>query len=101
MVLGVMPSRHARRLYGEAAPFFDSSTTFVSATKGLEQGSLLRMSQVLAEVLPASANIAVLSGPTFAREIAAGEPAAVVVASTDAAVASQVQAAFSGPTFRL
>lgn len=101
MVLGVMPSRHAQRLYSEAAPFFDPSMTFVSATKGLEQSSWLRMSQVLAEASPASAKIAVLSGPTFAREIAAGEPAAVVIASQDALVASQVQAAFSGPTFRL
>ena len=101
MVLGVMPSRHARRLYSDAVPFFDPSMTFVSATKGLEQGSLLRMSQVLAESLPTPAKIAVLSGPTFAREIAAGEPAAVVIASQDALVASQVQAAFSGPTLRL
>jgi len=101
MVLGVMPSRHVRRLYAEASRFFDSSMTFVSATKGLERGSLLRMSQVLAEALQAPAKIAVLSGPTFAREIAAGEPAAVVVASTDASVASEVQATFSGPTFRL
>jgi glycerol-3-phosphate dehydrogenase (NAD(P)+) len=59
------------------------------------------MSQVLAETLPFEGRIAVLSGPTFAREIAAGEPAAVVIASADAAVASQVQAAFSGPVFRL
>ncbi len=101
IVLGVMPSRHARRLYAEASAFLDSSTTFVSATKGLEQGSLLRMSQVLAEALQSPAKIAVLSGPTFAREIAAGEPAAVVVSSQDSLVASQVQAAFSGPTFRL
>jgi glycerol-3-phosphate dehydrogenase (NAD(P)+) len=101
VVLGVMPSRHARRLYSAAAPFFDPSMTFVSATKGLEQGSLLRMSQVLAATLPFEAKIAVLSGPTFAREIAAGEPAAVVVASQEAAAASQVQAAFSGPAFRL
>jgi glycerol-3-phosphate dehydrogenase (NAD(P)+) len=101
IVLGVMPSRHARKIYSAAAPFFDPSMTLVSATKGLEQGSLMRMSQVLAESLPAPAKIAVLSGPTFAREIAAGEPAAVVIASQDALVASQVQAAFSGPTFRL
>jgi glycerol-3-phosphate dehydrogenase (NAD(P)+) len=100
-VLGVMPSRHARRLYSDAAPFFDPSMTFVSATKGLERNSLLRMSQVLAETLPFEAKIAVLSGPTFAREIAAGEPAAVVIASQNALVASQVQAEFSGPTFRL
>ncbi len=101
IVLGVMPSRHARRLYGDAAPYFDPSMTFVSATKGLEQSSLFRMSQVMAEVLPFQTDIAVLSGPTFAREIAAGEPAAVVVASENARVASHVQAAFSGPTFRL
>jgi glycerol-3-phosphate dehydrogenase (NAD(P)+) len=101
LVLGVMPSHHARQLYSDATPFFDPSMTFVSATKGLEQGSLLRMSEVLAATLPFAAKIAVLSGPTFAREIAAGEPAAVVVASQDAAVASQVQAAFSGPAFRL
>jgi glycerol-3-phosphate dehydrogenase (NAD(P)+) len=101
IVLGVMPSRHVRRVYVHASRFFDPSMAFVSATKGLEQGSLLRMSQVVAESLPFPGKIAVLSGPTFAREIAAGEPAAVVVASEDERVASQVQAAFSGPAFRL
>jgi glycerol-3-phosphate dehydrogenase (NAD(P)+) len=101
MVLGVMPSRHARALYTVVAPYFDPSIAYISATKGLEQRSLMRMSQVMAETLPRGAKIAVLSGPTFAREIAAGEPAAVVIASQDALVASQVQAAFSGPTFRL
>ena len=74
---------------------------FVSATKGLEQASLLRMSQVAGDVLPSGTKIAVLSGPTFAREIAAGEPAAVVVASADGETAARVQEAFSGPTFRL
>jgi glycerol-3-phosphate dehydrogenase (NAD(P)+) len=101
IVLGVMPSRHARRVYSEAAPYCDPSITLVSATKGLEQRSLLRMSQVMAESVPAPAKIAVLSGPTFAREIAAGEPAAVVIASQNALVASQVQEAFSGPSLRL
>ena len=61
---------------------------FVSATKVIENGTLLRMSEVMADVLPFDANIAVLSGPTFAREVASGEPAAVVVAS-DHAVASR------------
>ncbi|HWZ33038.1 MAG TPA: NAD(P)H-dependent glycerol-3-phosphate dehydrogenase [Bryobacteraceae bacterium] len=101
IVLGVMPSRHARRLYTNALPHYDPSTIFVSATKGLEQGTLLRMSQVLGEVAPFKPRIAVLSGPTFALEVARGEPAAVVIASGDLAVAEQVQAAFSGPTFRL
>ncbi|HVP00203.1 MAG TPA: NAD(P)H-dependent glycerol-3-phosphate dehydrogenase [Bryobacteraceae bacterium] len=100
IVLGVMPSHYARGLYTEMLPWIDLSMTFVSATKGIETGTLLRMSQVVAEVTRAP-RIAVLSGPTFAREIARGEPAAVVVASTDIQVASEVQAAFSGPTLRL
>jgi glycerol-3-phosphate dehydrogenase (NAD(P)+) len=99
-VLGVMPSRHARSIYRAAAPQFDSSMTFVSATKGVEQGTLLRMSQVLAESVPFPGDIAVLSGPTFAREIARGEPAAVVIASDRLAIAEKVQAAFSGPSLR-
>jgi glycerol-3-phosphate dehydrogenase (NAD(P)+) len=74
--------------------------TFVSATKGIENGTLLRMSQVIEEVTKAP-KIAVLSGPTFAREVARGEPAAVVVASSDSQVAAEVQTAFSGPTLRL
>src|SRR5215469_14095506 len=81
IVLGVMPSRFARQVYSKATPHFDPAMTFVSATKGLEPETLLRMSQVLAEVLPFPAKMAVLSGPTFAREIARGDPAAVVVAS--------------------
>jgi glycerol-3-phosphate dehydrogenase (NAD(P)+) len=103
MVLGVMPSRHARTLYTAMLPHLDPSSTLVSATKGIERESLLRMSEVIGEVVRPrfEPRIAVLSGPTFAREIAQGEPAAVVVASIDPAVAQQVQAAFSGPTFRL
>jgi glycerol-3-phosphate dehydrogenase (NAD(P)+) len=100
IVLGVMPSHYARRLYVDAMHYVESSTIFVSATKGLEQGTLMRMSQVIADVGP-SARVAVLSGPTFAREVARGDPTAVVVASEDAGVAAEVQGAFSGPTFRL
>jgi glycerol-3-phosphate dehydrogenase (NAD(P)+) len=103
IAIGVMPSRHARRVYTEMRPHLDPETILVSATKGLEQGSLLRMSQVIAETVGAKFEpmTAVLSGPTFAREIAAGEPAAVVVASADSSVARRVQEAFSGPVFRL
>jgi len=101
IVLGVVPSRHARRVYASAIPFSDPAAIFVSATKGLEPGTLLRMSQVLEAVSPAGAKIAVLSGPTFAREIAAGEPAALVIAAGELEVAERVQSAFSGPSFRL
>ena len=101
MVLGVMPSHHARLLYAEMLPFLSPDIPVVSATKGIERTSLLRMSEVIEEVLPFEADVAVLSGPTFAREVAAGEPTAVVVASHDPELARQVQTAFSGPTLRL
>lgn len=100
LVLGVMPSHHARRVYTELKACASPGAGFVSATKGIEQGSLLRMSQVMREVL-GDAPIGVLSGPTFAREVANGEPAAIVIASEDATFAKRVQLAFSGPTFRL
>ena len=103
IVLGVIPSRHARGLYTKMLPHLAPSMIFASATKGLEDRTLLRMSEVLAEVVAPrfAPRVAVLSGPTFAREVARGEPTALVVASTDAETASRVQAAFSGPTFRL
>jgi glycerol-3-phosphate dehydrogenase (NAD(P)+) len=100
IVMGVMPSHHARNLYTKILPHIRTSMTFVSATKGIETGTLLRMSQVIEQVTKAP-RIAVLSGPTFAREVARGEPAAVVVASSDPQVAADVQTAFSGPTLRL
>jgi glycerol-3-phosphate dehydrogenase (NAD(P)+) len=100
LVMGVMPSRHARSLYTSMLPYLDDSITLVSATKGIESGTLLRMSDVVAEVTRAK-RVAVLSGPTFAKEVARGEPAAVVVASSDPETASRVQTAFSGPTLRL
>ncbi|HTB13367.1 MAG TPA: NAD(P)H-dependent glycerol-3-phosphate dehydrogenase [Bryobacteraceae bacterium] len=100
VVIGAMPSHHARALYTRMLPHIDPSMTFVSATKGIENGTLLRMSEVIAEVTQAP-RIAVLSGPTFAREVASGEPAAVVVAASDLTVATDVQTAFSGPSLRL
>jgi glycerol-3-phosphate dehydrogenase (NAD(P)+) len=87
-------------LYAKIFPFLDPSMILVSATKGIENRTLLRMSQVIHEVTGAP-RIAVLSGPTFAREVARGEPAAVVVSSENAQVALDVQTAFSGPTLRL
>ena len=112
IVLGVIPSKFARATWQRALPYLRPETTFVSATKGIEAGTLLRMSEVMAEVIRPKfepvgfeplgfiPKIAVLSGPTFAREIANGEPAALVVVSADHEVAVHVQKAFSGPTFR-
>jgi len=103
VVLSVMPSHLARGIYQQMLPFLNESMVFVSATKGLENGTLLRISEVIQEVLHASfdARVAVISGPTFAKEVACFEPTALVVAAPDEVLPSAIQAAFSGPSFRL
>jgi glycerol-3-phosphate dehydrogenase (NAD(P)+) len=103
VVLGVMPSHHARPLFTEMLPHLRSSMLLVSASKGLEEGSLVRISEVIREVVGGrfDPRLAVLSGPTFAREVARGEPAAVVVSSTNLDLAKTLQSVFSGPTLRL
>jgi glycerol-3-phosphate dehydrogenase (NAD(P)+) len=103
IVIGVMPSRFARSLYSQMAPYLKPDMRFVSATKGLERGTLLRMSEVARQSIARNfePRVAVLSGPTFAREVASGEPTAVVIASEDQELASSIQREFSGPTFRL
>jgi glycerol-3-phosphate dehydrogenase (NAD(P)+) len=102
-VLSVMPSHLVRGIYRQMLPYLDPSMVFVSATKGLENGTLLRSSEVIRECLSGSfePRAGVISGPTFAREVARGDPTALVVASTDPDLAAGVQASFSGPTFRL
>jgi glycerol-3-phosphate dehydrogenase (NAD(P)+) len=102
VVLSVMPSHHVRRVYERMLPHLAESMIFVSATKGLEIGSMLRMSEIIqASVTEFSPQVAALSGPTFAKEVARGEPTALVVASPDADLNRRIQAAFSGPTFRV
>ena len=103
VVLGVMPSRYARLVYADALPLLTPDMTIVSATKGLEKGTLLRMTEVIREVVGKrfAPRVAALSGPSFAREVAAGEPTAVVIASEDLQLAKAIQHAFSGPAFRL
>jgi glycerol-3-phosphate dehydrogenase (NAD(P)+) len=100
IVLGVMPSHLARRLYERMLPDLNESMVFVSATKGLENHSLMRVTEVIREVVGTS-RVGVISGPSFAREVARFEPTAVVAASTEPGLAEVVQAAFSGPTFRV
>jgi glycerol-3-phosphate dehydrogenase (NAD(P)+) len=103
IILSVVPSHLVRGLYGRMLPHLDPATLFVSATKGLENGTLLRMSEVILETVSArfEPRVAVISGPTFAREVAAAEPTALVVASNRSDAAQTIQSAFSGPTFRL
>jgi glycerol-3-phosphate dehydrogenase (NAD(P)+) len=107
IVVGAMPSVHARGVYTQALPFFAPKMIFVSTTKGLEPETHLRMSLVLAQVLGNSGTaqstqrVAVLSGPSFAVEVARGEPTAVVLAAQDPRLASSLQEELSGPSFRL
>ena len=97
-LLCVLPS-HAVRAFFEQTRL-DPELPVISATKGIEAGSLLRMSQVIAET-SGSKRVAVLSGPSFAAEAAAGYPTAVVVASRDRELAAWVQESFSGGAFRV
>ena len=103
IVLGVMPSAHAREIYRAMRPYVEPGSVFVSATKGLEPASHIRISEVIARELNGNsmAGIAVLTGPSFALEVAQGHPTAVVLASADKAIACEIQEEFSGPRFRL
>ena len=104
ILLGVMPSAHAREVYAAAAETrIAADTVFVSATKGLEPTTHLRISEVIAQAVPGAVarRLAVLSGPSFALEVAGGAPTAVVIASRDMALAAQLQAEFAAPNFRL
>jgi len=101
LVLSVMPSHIVRSLYTRMLPFLHPAMPIVSATKGLEAGTLLRISEVIRSVTGPAYRIAVLSGPTFAREVAAGSPTALVAAAEEEALALEIQTRFSGPTFRV
>jgi glycerol-3-phosphate dehydrogenase (NAD(P)+) len=103
IVVGAMPSANAREVYTAAAKRIPSGATLVSATKGLEPTTHQRMSQVIGQVFATSRlpRVAVLSGPSFALEVAHGAPTAVVVSSPDKALATELQDEFAAPNFRL
>jgi glycerol-3-phosphate dehydrogenase (NAD(P)+) len=86
---------------GRLREFLPASVPLVAMSKGLEIGSKRRTTQILGGVLSRDSGLAVLSGPTFAAEVARGLPAAAVVASADPAVGLSVQGILSSPTFRL
>jgi glycerol-3-phosphate dehydrogenase (NAD(P)+) len=100
IVLAAVPSHGMRRVLRDARPFLTRDAVLVSAAKGLETESLARMSQVIEEEA-ADQPIAVLSGPSFAIEVARGCPTAVVVASRHPPATVRVQENLKGPAFRL
>ena len=100
IVVMAVPSQGFRAVLVEAAPHIRPWVPIVSLSKGLEAGTMLRMSQVANEVMPGHP-VAVLTGPNLASEIAVGQPAASVVAIDDAVIATALQELFSSPTFRV
>jgi len=103
IVVLVPPSAHLRAVARSVAPHVPEAARVVVATKGIEEGTLLLMTDVAAEAMPArnSAEVCALSGPSFAREVASGLPTDVVVASKDVSAASDVAEAMHSPFFRV
>ncbi len=103
VVVVAVPAQHVRLVMSEAPPWIKPGTLVVSVTKGLEAGSGLRMTEVLADVLGSAHTpfIGVLAGPNLAREVITGQPSATTVAFADPACAAAVQQRLSGPTFRV
>ncbi len=105
IVVSVMPSQHCRRLFQQMIPHLRDETMIVSATKGLEENTLLRMTEVIMQIVKGNnlraPRIGALSGPSFAVEAARGDPTAIAIASEDAEVARSIQREFSSASFRV
>jgi glycerol-3-phosphate dehydrogenase (NAD(P)+) len=101
LVVSAIPSHGCRDVLRSAAPHVAPRAVIVSATKGLETDTMLRMSQVIAQETGGRHPVVVLSGPSFAVEVARQLPTAVLAASESAAAIELVQQEFRGPTFRL
>ena len=103
LILCVVPSQVVRQVVASALPSIPTDAVIVSASKGIELGTLLTVSQIYRELLPADMydNFAVLSGPSFAREVALEMPTAVVAAAHVERVAQRVQEFFTTPAFRV
>jgi glycerol-3-phosphate dehydrogenase (NAD(P)+) len=105
IVVSAVPSHHCRSVVEKLHGYLTPSILLVSATKGLESGTHMRMTEVITQVVKNSAGfsprIGALSGPSFALEVARGDPTAITFASEDAELAGIVQREFSGPTFRV
>jgi glycerol-3-phosphate dehydrogenase (NAD(P)+) len=115
ILVSVMPSQHCRGLFERMRTLISPQAVIVSATKGLEEGSLLRMTEVIQDVLgnnntggtplladvARGGNLGALSGPSFAQEVARGDPTAITIASRDATLAQTIQREFSDSSFRI
>ena len=100
VIVGV-PTQHVRAVVTRLRELFPPRAPVVSLAKGLEQGSALRPSQILGELLPADTPVLVLSGPSHAEEVGRSLPTAVVLAGRDEAAVQTMQAALSTAAFRI
>jgi glycerol-3-phosphate dehydrogenase (NAD(P)+) len=99
LVLAVVPAQYMRETLRGLAPFMKPGQPLVLCAKGIEQGSLKLMTEVAAETCP-EAVLAVLSGPSFAIDVARGLPTAVTLACADADLGQDIAQALATPTFR-
>lgn len=103
IVLSVMPSNHVRRLFTQMLPHLQDGMIFVSATKGVEDKTYQRMTQIIEQVVGEKfvPRLVAISGPSFAKEVAKGDPTAITAASADDELARTVQREFSDPRLRV
>ncbi|OIP42934.1 MAG: glycerol-3-phosphate dehydrogenase [Deltaproteobacteria bacterium CG2_30_63_29] len=103
LIISVVPSHTLRKVMGAAAQYIPFGVPILSATKGIENDSLMTMSEVIEDVLPVHCHpyIAYLGGPSFAKEVAARLPTAVVVAAHSEKLARNVQEIISADFFRV
>lgn len=103
LLLSVVPAQFVRAVMQEAAPFIAPSVPIVSASKGIETTSLKLIKDVLEEIIPGitEQQLCFLSGPTFAREVALGKPAAATIAGRNAEATRMAQELISTPFFKL
>jgi glycerol-3-phosphate dehydrogenase (NAD(P)+) len=105
IVISAVPSQYVRAVYHQIAPLLEQGQIIVSATKGIEDQTFLRMTQVIEQVLAAhhvaGMPAGALSGPSFAQEVAAGDPTAITIASAESGIANRLQEELSAPGLRL
>ena len=105
IVISAVPSQYVRAVYQQIAPLLEKGQIIVSATKGIEDQTFLRMTQVIEQVLVAHHVVGIpagaLSGPSFAQEVAAGDPTAITIASAESGIANRLQEELSAPGLRL
>ncbi|MGE0449124.1 MAG: NAD(P)H-dependent glycerol-3-phosphate dehydrogenase [Vicinamibacterales bacterium] len=101
LLISAIPSHGCRLVMREVSPHLASGATIVSATKGLESDTLLRISEVIQQETAGAHPVVVLSGPSFALEVAQERPTAILAASSDSDAVARVQSEFRGNNFRL